>query len=373
MGNSILFFIISELIVGTGYSIIQKIMLQIDSVGYNDVKHTFDKPFIQTFLMSFSMIFSLLVRRFWDSNGKSSSPTPMKVRLILAMPATCDLITTTLNVFGLIYINVSIFQMLRGAQIIFTAIVSIIALKRRLKGYEIFGVIIITIALLLVGWSSMYIPSSDISQTGEERSIKEKLLGSFLVIIAQIFFAIQIVTEEYLLHIKFHDKLGALEVTGNEGLCGSIITSLIFFPFAFFCPGNDPSPMKKGSLENIWDTILMVYNKPILLLIFLFFIIFAGSFNIFCMCVVAFSSSLNQVIIDALRTLIIWICMLISYKIGLPFGEQWNNYSFVELSGFVLLVTGNFIFNGILMLPFLNYKVLDDFTLLDNDFHRDYN
>lgn len=373
MIGSIWFYILAQLICGTFYSIIQKVMLQFKSVGYDNVTHTFDKPFIQTFLMAIAMMVSLIVRRFWDSNGKPTGPTPLKTRLILSIPATCDLITTTLNIFGLIYINVSIFQMLRGAQIIFTAILSVISLKRRLKCYEIFGIIIITLSLTLIGFASMYIPSSDINEKGEERSINEKLFGTFLVIAAQIFFAIQIVTEEYLLHIKFKDKLGALEVTGNEGLCGLIITTLFFFPFAFACPGNDPSPMKKGSLENLWDTILNVYNKPILLVIFIFFIIFAGSFNILCMCVVAFSSSLNQVIIDALRTLLIWICMLISYKIGLPFGEQWNQYSLIELSGFVLLVTGNFIFNGILMLPCLNYNFKEEETLLYNASQNDYN
>ncbi|KAK8887782.1 hypothetical protein M9Y10_038839 [Tritrichomonas musculus] len=369
MAGSILFFILSQLISGTFYAITQKVMLQIKSVGYDDVTHYFDKPFTQALLMSFSMIFSLIVRCFWDSNGKPPHPpTAFKTRLILAIPATCDLITTTLNVFGLIYINVSIFQMLRGAQIIFTSILSVIILKKRLKGYEIFGIFIVIVALTLVGFAGMYIPSSDSSDDSNGRTIKEKILGSFLVIGAQISYSIQIIIEEYFLHVKFKDNLGALEVIGNEGMMGFLIIIFIFLPFAYLCPGNDPSTMAGGSLENTWDTILMVYHKPIILVVFLLFIIFSGSYNIFCMCVIAFSSSLNEAIVDAARTLLIWVCMLISYKIGLPFGEQWNSYSLIELSGFFLLVTGSFIFDGNLKLPGCNYTITaEEQTLLDNN------
>lgn len=371
MARSNLFYILSQLITGTFYAIVQKVMLQIESVGYDGVKHTFDKPFIQTFLMSISMIFSLIVRRFWDTNGKPPHPpTPLKTRFLLAIPATCDLITTTFNIFGLIYINVSIFQMLRGAQIIFTAIFSVIILKKKLIGHEIFGIILVIIALTLVGWASMYIPSSESISDSTDRSTKEKLFGSFLVVAAQVSYSIQIIIEDYFLHVQFQDQLGALEVIGNEGLMGFSITTLIFFPFAFLCPGKDPSPMKKGSLENIWDTLLMVYHKPILIAIFIIFIIFSGSYNIFVMCVIAFSSSLNEAIIDAVRTLLIWVVMLICYQIGLPFGEQWNMYSFVELSGFLLLVTGNFVFDGNLKLPCFKYKREDETNLLVNTFQN---
>lgn len=357
MAKSTYFYILLQLITGTFYAIVQKVMLQIDSVGYNGVKHSFDKPFIQTFLMSIAMMVSLIVRHFWDTNGKPPHPpTPLKTRFFLAIPATCDLITTTLNIFGLIYINVSIFQMLRGAQIIFTAIFSILILKKKLCGYEIFGIILVIIALALVGWAGMYIPSSESMSDSTDRTTNEKILGSLLVILAQVSYSIQIIIEDYFLHVKFQDQLGALEVIGNEGLMGFIITTLIFLPFAYLCPGKDPSTMKKGSLENTWDTLLMIYHKPVLFGVFALFILFSGSYNIFVMCVIAFSSSLNEAIVDAVRTLLIWVVMLICYQVGLPFGEQWNLYSFIELAGFFLLVTGNFIFDGNLKLPFFKYN-----------------
>lgn len=154
--------------------------------------------------MAIAMMVSLIVRRFWDSNGKPTGPTPLKTRLILAIPATYDLITTTLNIFGLIYINVSIFQMLRGAQIIFTSILSIIVLKKRLEGYEIMGICIVIVSLTLVGWAGMYIPSSDVDENNTDRSINEKIFGSFLVIGAQVMTYIIFIFWEKTIIVKFN-------------------------------------------------------------------------------------------------------------------------------------------------------------------------
>lgn len=363
-----LIFIPSQLISGAFYSITSKITLQQKSTGYNNVEHDFDKPFTQTLLMTIAMMFSLVVRRFWDSNGKGPHPpTPFKIRLILAVPALCDLITATLNIFGLFYINLSIYQMLRSSQIIFTCIFSIFFLKRRIKGYEIFGIVLVVIALVLVGWSGMYIPSNKDTEDVEvaKSSIREKLFGSLLVTFAQVFISVQIILEEYLIQIKLKDQVGALEVIGNEGLMGFFIT-LLFFPFAFLCPGTDPSPLKSGSLENIWDTLLMVYHKPKLLIFFTFSIIFGAVYNICAMCVITYTSSLTEAIIDAVSTLFVWIIMLASYQIGLPFGEPWNIYSFIELSGFLLLVTGNLIYNGQLKIPLYKYEKKEEQLLLDN-------
>ncbi|KAK8839506.1 hypothetical protein M9Y10_031865 [Tritrichomonas musculus] len=364
-----LIFIPSQLISGAFYSITSKVTLQQESTGFNNVSHSFDKPFTQTLLMTIAMMFSLLVRRFWDSNGKGPHPpTPFRLRLILAIPALCDLITATLNIFGLFYINLSIYQMLRSSQIIFTAVFSVLFLKKKIKAYEIFGIALVVIALILVGWAGMFIPSNKDNMQDYEvskSSVKEKLFGSLLVTFAQVFISVQIILEEYIIQVRLKDQVGALEVIGNEGLMGFFIT-LFFFPLAFLCPGNDPSPLKNGSLENTWDTLLMIYHKPKLILFFVCSIFFGAIYNICAMCVITYTSSLTEAIIDAVSTLFVWILMLISYQIGLPFGEPWNIYSFIELSGFLLLVTGNLIYNGQLKLPFCKYPIAEQIPLVDN-------
>lgn len=368
-----LIFIPAQLVSSAFNSITSKITIQQESIGYNNIKHTFDKPFFQALIMTTAMSFSLVVRRFWDSNGKGHHrPTPFRLRLLLAVPALCDLITAILNIFGLVYINLSIYQMLRSSQIIFTAFFSVFILKKKIKGHEIFGISLVVISLIFIGWAGMFIPTNKDSELPEgadlKISIREKLLGSLLVTFGQVFISIQIILEEYLIQMKFKGQVGALEVIGNEGLMGLFIT-IILFPIAFVCPGTDPSIFKTGSLENLWDSLLMIYNKPTLLVFFLFSFIFGAIYNICAMCVITYTSSLTEAIVDAVSTLFVWILMLISYQIGLPFGEPWNKYSFLELAGFFLLVSGNLIYNGQLKLPCFKYpnkEELAEECLLDN-------
>lgn len=366
-------FIPAQLISGAFYSITSKITLQQESIGYNNIQHKFDKPFMQSLIMTIAMSFALIVRRFWDSNGKGPHPpTPFRLRLLLSVPAICDLITSTLNIFGLIFINLSIFQMLRSSQIIFTAFFSVFVLKKKIRAYEIFGIVLVVISLIFIGWAGMYIPTNKDTENPNpsdfNSSIREKLLGSLLVTFGQVFISIQIILEEYIIQIKLKGKIGALEMIGNEGLMGLFIV-LIMLPIAFVCPGTDPSIFKYGSLENFWDSLLMIYHKPTLLAFFLFSFIFSAAYNICSMCVITYTSSLTEAIVDTVSTLFVWIIMLVSYQIGLPYGEPWCKFSFVELAGFILLVIGNLIYNSqikIKCFKYPKYEEIGEESLLDN-------
>ncbi|OHT12026.1 Integral membrane protein [Tritrichomonas foetus] len=344
----------AQIIIGTMYGITQKVLLLQEAQGFAGVRHKFDKPFTQCLLMVCAMMCSLFIRKYWDSNGKGPHPkTSFRTKVILAIPASFDLITTTLNIFGLIYINVSIYQMFRGAHIIFTSLFSILFLKKKITGHEWVGIVIIIVALILIGWSGMYIPGIDGSLEQDTHTAGEKFLGAMLVIIAQVFHATQVILEEYL--IRFVGTVGALEVIGNEGFAGLLLLIFVMYPFAFICPGNDPSPLSGGSLENIIDTFTMAFNNGYIILMFFIYIVVAGSYNISAMLCIAFTSSLNEAIVDVVRTLTIWICMLISAAIGLPFGEPWVKYSWMELGGFVLMIIGNFIYNGFIRFPCFKY------------------
>jgi len=71
--------------------------------------------------------------------------------LIFLAPALCDMTATSLMYIGLNLTYASSFQMLRGALIIFTGLLSVAFLNRRLKGYEWLGILFVMIGLLIVG------------------------------------------------------------------------------------------------------------------------------------------------------------------------------------------------------------------------------
>lgn len=352
------------LLFGTCTSVCMKVMLAIESPGYKGIRHDFDKPFMQSFLMFFGMAFSYFIAHVWDpeKQGKKLS-TSWKQRIIIAIPSAFDLFASTLMTFGLIYINVSIFQMLRGSMVIFSAILTIIFLKKKIPCYRWFSICITIIALVMIGFAGIYIPS--VSDKNEEDDSKkfssgQKLFGAILVILSQLVQAGQIVIEEFVLK---NVNMPALEIVGWEGIWGLVMMVLVAFPFAFIVPGQDPSPLGH-SLENFMDSFTQLFSSKSVFLVSIIFIIAVLAYNMFGMLVTSHSSAVNRTILEAARTVLIWIVMLICAYSGAPFGELWVNWSFLELFGFIFLVTATFLYNAILKLPFFKYddeeKKIDD-------------
>lgn len=69
---------------------------------------------------------------------------------MLAAPAMFDLCATALAMYGMLYIGVSIYQMLRGGAIIFVALLKHYVLKDKLKKFMWYAYHLIQGELLLV-------------------------------------------------------------------------------------------------------------------------------------------------------------------------------------------------------------------------------
>merc|ERR1712018_172996 len=66
-------------------------------------------------------------------------------------PALCDMTATSIQYIGLTFTYASSFQMLRGAVIVFTGILSRIFLGRRLQAYRWVGILFVISGLVIVG------------------------------------------------------------------------------------------------------------------------------------------------------------------------------------------------------------------------------
>lgn len=132
---------------------------------------------------------------------------------------------------GLLLTSASIYQMLRGAVVIFTGIFSYIFLKRKLRVYEWFSLFMVVLGVGIVGLSSVLIPQKRPSMTESGEIVTEddfdwhSFIGVVLVLGAQIFTATQFVVEEKILA---HYQVTPLKAVGLEGSFGviSVITAL---------------------------------------------------------------------------------------------------------------------------------------------------
>jgi len=268
--------------------------------------------------------------------------------LLLWIPAACDLTGTTLMNVGLLYTPVSIYQMTRGALVLFVGMLSVIFLRRRLWLYQWAALITVMAGVSIVGLSGSMIkdsgphelPGSTPSLLGrEEQTAKPEattvLVGVFFILFAQIFTAVQFVVEE---KIMSRYSVAPLVAVGYEGFFG-FITIIIFMPLlARFAERSPFFDLPRG-----WDQIT---GTPSVLWSSIAIAISIGLFNGFGLSVTRHLSATARSVIDTCRTLAIWIVSL-----GLGWERLLFPISLLQVIGFGLLVYGTFLFNNLVNPP----------------------
>ena len=98
----------------------------------------FNKPWFTVLLMKLSMTLCVPLFYCFDwakENPLAPNPSWRTVKAV-ALPASLDLLNTVLGNIGLLYVNSSIYQMTRGSVVIFSAVLSVKYLGRRLRSFH---------------------------------------------------------------------------------------------------------------------------------------------------------------------------------------------------------------------------------------------
>jgi len=171
-------------------------------------------------------------------NAALKAPVDDKVRLsgskvfLLALPACCDIAGTTLMNIGFLFVAASIYQMTRGALVLFVGVFSVIFLKRRLRVYQWAALAIVVAGVAVVGLAGALYQDpkkADVDEmltatataTTDISLAVRTIIGVLLIAGAQIFTATQFVLEEFILE-KY--ALEPLKVVGWEGVFGFVVT-----------------------------------------------------------------------------------------------------------------------------------------------------
>jgi len=169
--------------------------------------------------------------------------------LLLALPACCDIAGTTLMNVGLLFVAASIYQMTRGALVLFVGLFSVWFLKRRLGIYKWFSLFVVVFGVAIVGLAGAITkddkatPShAALAETARSILRREEaamtapsqavmtVIGVLLIAGAQIFTATQFVLEERIME-KY--SMEPIKVVGWEGLFGFVVTFIIMIILHF--------------------------------------------------------------------------------------------------------------------------------------------
>ncbi|CAO3623557.1 unnamed protein product [Cunninghamella blakesleeana] len=253
------------------------------------------------------------------------------------LPSAFDLIATTLLNLGLIFTTPSIFQMVRSSIVGFSAVFSFIFLSRRFLKHEWISVVTI---LSGIGIISYYAASSAKEEGNGILHHDCYWIGPVLLLTSQLFVASQFILEEYLMD-KY--QLNPVHAMGIEGIFGTLLLGIAIIVAVFTPSSSDHTvfDIKAGVTQlihssNLWQSaILLAFAVAI--------------FNFFGLAVSTSIGIPGRSVLDAIRTTLIWI-------IAVQYG--YDTFSWVELIGFVVLVLGVFLFNGVFTNLYAKYQEL---------------
>ncbi|KAI9742942.1 MAG: hypothetical protein M1835_003006 [Candelina submexicana] len=294
---------------------------------------------------------------------------------LLALPSTCDILGTTLMNVGLLFVAASIYQMTRGALVLFVGLFSVLFLHHRLRLYQWSALFIVVLGVAIVGLAGAIakdpqkkplhplpgggqeeeegaLPlltirnlassaSKEAYKTASTPAALQTIIGVLLIAFAQVFTATQFVLEEWILE---HYALEPLSMVGWEGVFGSAVT-LIGMIILHYAIGQGASARGDESWRSYFDMEegwRQVKNYPAIAVSSLLIMISIGGFNFFGLSVTRSVSSTSRSTIDTCRTLFIWIVSL---------GLGWETFKWLQILGFALLVYGTFLFNDIVKTP----------------------
>ncbi|OUM51320.1 hypothetical protein BVG19_g415 [[Candida] boidinii] len=264
--------------------------------------------------------------------------------VLLALPALCDLLGTTLFNVGLLLTPVSIYQMTRGSLILFVGLFSVLFLKRTISRIEWSSLFIVSLGVFIVGLSGSLSSGSSSSSSSSSSLSSFKFVttdvadasrlvsGMFLIFLGMIFSASQFVIEEYILSRL---SMKPMKLVGYEGLYGALIT-FTYMITTHLMFGTRAG--RGGPFDIIKSFNQMIYN-PSILYSSIFIMICISTFNYCGISLTENLSATARSTIDTSRTLLVW---LVSLVIG------WESFKLLQLFGFVLLVFGTLVFNGVI-------------------------
>lgn len=269
-----------------------KTMMELKGEGITGEIEVFSKPIFQTFGMFVGMVFGLVMHFIVlafkipfpgynhgpSSESNSDMPAsettvlvaktgaaadekeaplseslPVWMYFFLAIPSIFDLGATVLCMMGLQYIDVSIYQLLRGSGIIFVALMKQHVLGDALYKFQWVGVFWNVISVFLVGGTAI------LNESPEDGSAESgsALLGVMFVMAGAVVQAMQFVFEEKVMTMDIPSP--PLLLIGMEGLWGTILCIFVVYPLAYFLPGDD-----HGSYEDFYNTWHMITHSPVI-------------------------------------------------------------------------------------------------------------
>jgi len=373
---------------GTLNTVSAGLQLARPAVGKDGTLKYFAHYYVQTLFMMLGEcmcmgVYLILKFIYRDDPSKIDGDALPMNPMILWGAAALDIVGTSLGYMGLGFMHdPGFFQMLRVSPIIFCGLLSIPILKQRLKWFNWFGILLVCIGLIIKAIPNVFKElnphpesycgptliedtfgnrtdsSNDSDDSGESDS--NYAIGIALVLIGEFFHGCQFVYEEKFI-TKY--KLPPLKVVGIEGVCGFLTLAVLLWPVYFIImpeslPGVALGP--EGRFEDAIDAFVQIFgvddfNGGWLLAWTIGNMCSIAVFNFAGISVTKELSATTRAVLDQIRVVLVWLIYLIPF--GTYLCAMQGTFHFTAPIGFVILIAGVFVYNDVIIMPFIRKHV----------------
>jgi len=304
----------------------------------------FGKPFFLTSIVFLSMSCSLIYFVLFRKKHVDKSTYSRKALLNIAAPGFMECGAFALGVYAQILMDLSLAMIMKGAKVVFSALLSVLILRRRLFAYHWIAVCLCLAGLTIAG-ASEFLNNKDSTTT--------ILIGSALLLGSELLKAFRVILDERLMKDVHCD---ATLVVGMEGL----YSMMIMVPFIILAwtaiPGKEG-----GALEDLADTFHRLGENPMMIGLISVYPITLLIAAIAGALVTKYLSAVHNAMVSVSRSIVIWLVELLLFYCGTVdiathYGKGWKEFTWVKLIGFVLVVVSTLIYDGFIKLPFLDYS-----------------
>ena len=265
----------------------------------------------------------------------------LKAMLLVILPSATDMISTVLSTFGMPWISLSLAFIFKGGRVVFSALLTILILNRKLRSYHWMSVGLCVVGLVVAASSQLLSEPSSI-------------YGVLLVLGSELFKGLRVVIEERLMK---NESFEPTFLVGVEGLYGTVIFATTLFVVWLGIKGDD-----HGSFENLEDTVFRISHSDMLIILFSLFPIITCVVSVASAVVTRNLSAVHNGFISVVRVGILWIVELIlfyslqSSPLGKQLGEPWTRLSWLKLAGFIIVLVSSLIYDEDIKLKWIfNY------------------
>jgi drug/metabolite transporter (DMT)-like permease len=173
------------------------------------------------------------------------------------------------------------------------------------------------------------------------------VLGIVLLLVAQCFTGTQFIVEEKILG---NYVLNPMYIVGWEGFFGCVyyLITLPILQFIKCTPSSDFCVF--GVIEDTQAAFQQMGNNGLVLACCIGTIFTIASFNYFGVATTKYASAPQRSTVDTSRTVLIWIFFL-----SVPINGKTEEFKWLQLIGFILLIFGTLVYNEILVIPILGF------------------